>query len=272
MFGGKMEIIIPQMVPFALGLAMAVSIGLPFAYVIGNRKNMMLYPLAAGIGSYLLFALIIAGAAIGSLLQSNGYLFALESGLTSIVIITGHYIALKFVRRTKDSSAVPLSYGLGYSLINVVLVAGGDMFASLSLVVAVDNNGFEQVATTVEDPQGLYELVTTIVETPPAVHLLGGLELVCFFVLCVAISVLMWIYLCRDNKERHLFLIALAAQLIPSFLIGAYGANVISGTVGIIIVEATYTVVAAAAAIYAYYQYRKTFGDKKYMADPVQRL
>ncbi|MGI5935818.1 MAG: YhfC family glutamic-type intramembrane protease [Oscillospiraceae bacterium] len=266
-----MEITVSGSVLTCMGIAMGVSLGLPFLYILTNRRKMMLVPVLIGILYYCVFSYLIAGYLSGGILSELGlspWVYALVQAIVYGLVVTGgHYLAYKHLLKNRTGSGVPLSYALGYSLVRLVLVGGAQMFSNISLATAVNNNGVEKVASIVEDTEEFYQLIRQIADTPPHVYLLGGLEMICFFMITVSMSVLVW--RAKEEKDMVALIVSLAGAAVSAFVMELYSAG---GTENIILTESVYIAVAAAMTAYAYVTYRKTFGGPRYFADPVSRF
>ena len=265
-----MDITVSGSVLTSMGIAMGVSLGLPFLFILANRRKMMLVPVLAGILCYCVFSYLIAGCLCGGVLSELGLspaVYALAQALVCGIVVTGgHYLAYSCLLKNRTGGGVPLSYALGYSAVRLVFVGGAQMFSSISLAAAVNNNGLEKVASIVEDREELYRLVSQLAETPPYVYLLGGLELVCFFLLTVSMSVLVW--RAEAKRDRTALIASFAAAAATAFVMELYSSG---GTANIILTETVYMAVTAAMTAYSYIAYRKTFGSPQYVADPVSR-
>ena len=253
----------------AMGVAMAVCLAFPFGFIVYNRKKMMLMPIIAGIIGYLLLGFFISGVCIdslarliaapflGSLLSAAGY---------SAVVVFGSRVIQKYLQGKYSGGGVALSYGLGFSFINLVIMHGAELFSSISLATAINNNGFELVSTTVDDPDSLFELVSEIANKSTLVHYLGAAELACYFILTVAVSVLIWYSIA--NNDRVCFGLALVGEFVVMMLLN-YCAQ---GGVDILVTEIVYAVISLGLAVYAYFIYNRYGDGEKYMADPVRRF
>ena len=147
----------------AMGIAFGVCFGLPFVFVIANRHKMSLLSIVMGLASWCLFSYFGAGMLVKSLISAATVFSVLVTGfLQALIMLVGHFFVLKYLSNRGIKNSVPLSYGLGYSLIYLVLENGVNLFSNISLSTAVNNNGFDLVATTVDDPEGLYELLRSV--------------------------------------------------------------------------------------------------------------
>ena len=253
-----------------MGVAMGVSLGVPFIYLLINRKRMRLLPLVIGIVAYIVINYLLLGLALGGLLQSIGEpvtASVVNAVVYALAVVMGNWLIMKYAIKGTDSMDVPMSYGLGYAFIRLIYISGAQMFSNISLATAVNNNGFEKVASTVEDSQALYDLLVEIENTSIVVHLMGGVEMVCFFCLSVAVCVMVWQWIQRGDTRCAV--VAAAAELLAYLALCLYSFGVIGSAMA---ADAVYAVVAAAASVYAYCSYRKTEGGPKYHADPVSRF
>lgn len=263
-----MEITVSQGTLTAMGLAMAICFLLPVSFIVINRHKLVLKPAVCGLAAWCVFSYYIAGMLLGTLMKADGAFGAVLMALfQSIIILIGHFVLLKFLSSSSAASGVPLSYGLGYSLINLVFIAGIQQFFTISLATTVNNNGFEKVATTVEDSQALYEILESINSKPIYEHVVGTAELIFFFTVTVSVCVLMWYAV---TKQKYSYIgIAFAAEILSLGSVLMYTNGVINS---ILVTEAVYLIVCVAVAVYAYKIYHDYEGGIVYSDDPVDRF
>ncbi len=267
-----MEITISSGAIAAMGVAMGISLGLPFLYILFNRKRLRLAPLVLGLAAYVLVNYLLLGVVMSNLLSravpdAPALLAILTALINTLGIAGGHYVALRYLKRSSRDAGQPLSYGLGYTCISLVLVAGAQMFSNISLCTAVNNNGFEKVATTVDDPDALYALLQQIVDTPAYIHVLGGVEMILYFTLMVATSILVW-YAVEHPRSMEMG-IAAAALFVSMLALELYGQGILPSA---LLADGIYALASVGCAVFAYRVYRKNEGDVVYQADPVQRI
>lgn len=264
-----MEITISDGSIVAMGVVMGICFGVPVLFILANRNRLRLMPLVMGLASWCLFSYFGSGMLAGSLFDASGASGAAATAiLQAIIIIVGHALVIKFLSLRSEDSGVSLSYGLGYALIYMLLVGGMEQFSKISLVTAINNNGFDKVATTVEDTdvESLRALVQQIADTPVYEHLMGGAEMIFFFLITVSVAVMVWYAVTKSRRE--LMLIAYVAELVCLGSVLLYSAGAIGS---LIAVECIYGVCAVAAAIFAFRLFRKYEGAPVFHADPVDR-
>lgn len=249
----------------AMGVALGVCFGLPAVFIIANRHKMMLMPLVCGLASWCAFTYFGSGMLAGSALSDatvGGAL--LMAAVQSVIIVLGHFLVLKFISNSVEKPGVSLSYGLGYTLIELVLLHGMQLFSKISLATAVNNNGFDKVAMTVDDADALRELIVSVAEAPVYEQLLGGAEILFLFLTTVSVCVFMWYGITRGRYV--LVLSALACQLL------CMTAVIVLPAYSVIAAEAVYGAVSAASAVLAFRVYRRYEGAPQYSAEPVNRF
>lgn len=260
-----MEITVASGTITAMGVALGVCFGLPFVFIIANRHKMMLMPLICGLAAWCAFSYFGAGMLTRSVFTSDTVGGAIMTAVTqSVIIVLGHFLILKFISNSKKEPGAVLSYGLGYTLIELVLIHGMQLFSKIALATAVNNNGFDKVATTVEDSDALYELVNSIASTPVYEHLLGAAEIVFVFLLTLSVCVFMWYGIIRSKPA--LILAAAAAQIM------CMCAVIVLPLYSVTAAEMVYGVLSVAFAVLAFCLYRKVEGGPQYSADPVNRF
>lgn len=253
----------------AMGVAMGVCFVFPFGFVIYNRKHMQLSAVISGVIGYIICAFFISGAVVDSFVYkiSNPVISAFLSALGyALAVLVGSGILLKYLGNKGHNVGAALSYGLGFASFNLVLMHGAELFSTISLATAINNNGFELVSTTVEDPESLSNLIYEIANKSTLVHYLGAAELACYFLLTVAAAVLLWYAI--GKNDMICAAVAFFAELIVMFMINYCSL----GGVGIIVTEVIYITCSLAAAVYAYSVFKRYGDGVKYMADPVSRF
>lgn len=260
-----MEIIVSSNTITAMGVAMGICYGVPAVFVIANRHKMLLLPVVIGIVSWIVFAYFAAGMLVGTLFPGDSVTQkALGAVLQSFIMIIGHFLLLKYVSKVKDLPGAALSYGLGYSFVELVLIRGMELFSEISLSTAINNNGFEKVAETVEDPDALYDLIRTIAEKPVYEHLLGAAEILFLYLLTMAVSVFVW-YSVRNSN----YALAAVAFLLQTVCLASV---LLTSVIPVAAAECVYGAAAAASAVFAFRLYRANEGKPNVSADPVDRF
>jgi len=264
-----MEITVSFAAIAAMGVAMGVCLAFPFGFIIYNRKRMMLLPIVAGLAGYLVLALFLSGVCVDGLAARIGQPLLrslLSAAGYAAAVVLGSRVLLSYLQGKRSGGGVALSYGLGFSFINLVILHGAELFSSISLATAINNNGFALVSTTVDDPDSLYALISEIAEKPTYVHYLGAAELACYFLLTIAVSVLAWYSVTQGDR------LCLGLALAGEFVVMTALNYCSLGGMGIIPTEILYGIIALGLAVYAYRVFRRYGDGQRFMADPVSRF
>lgn len=256
-----------------MGVAMALCFVIPFAYYVVIRKKVNHVVLLLGLTGYSVFGYIIPSFLQGLLpvdLSPLVYAFSL-SLLFAVTQEGGRFVMLKLIRKKYDGPGVPLSYGLGYSVIYLLLIGGANMFTQISTAMALNNNGLEVVLSSVDESlrAEFEQTLIALTETKAHVYVLGGLEMAAFFAVSIAMSVIVWYVVTGKIRVWHLPA-AILINAVYSFASAFYSQG---GTDNLILTECIFFAVAIAVSVWAYMLFRKIEGpDPVPAADPVNRF
>lgn len=259
-----------------MGIAMALCFALPFVYYIYIRKQVNHWVLLFGLAGYSVFGYIIPAFLQGVIMPDSAVVTPLIYAVSIALLFAvtqegGRFIMLKLINRKYNGPAVPLSYGLGYSAIYMILVGGANMFTQISTASALNNNGLEVVLSSVDEglrPE-FEQTILALTKTEPHIYILGGLEMAAFFVVSIAMSVIIWYIVSGKIKIRYLPVV-IGINVIYSFVSAFYSQG---GIESLILTESIFFAIAIAVAVWAYLLFRKFEGAGVIpVADPVNRF
>lgn len=173
---------------------------LPVFYLIYYvfKKDFNLVIMLFGIVAFIVFDLIATElllrvlAANASRLSTEAYaiLYAVVIGAVKAV---GIWIVMMILKKNA-SLTVPVSFALGYSLIDMFLRKSAQSFTVFSQGMTVNRNGFEEVVASVDlaKQDAMRESLTELAQTPASIFIWGLFQAVCAFAATVCITRLLW--------------------------------------------------------------------------------
>jgi uncharacterized membrane protein YhfC len=248
------------------------------AYAIYIRKVFKFKDLLAGVFCDLVFGMLVSALWINlvagedSAIRNSPALYLIVT-CASLAIIeeAGRYLIMYLLRNKLEGRGVPLSFGIGYSVIPLIFVAGSNMYVNLSSATALNNNGLATMLTSVdEELQGeLTDTLTSLANTPYTDFIIYAIGLAGMFVLGIAMSIIVWYGVSDKNRGTKYGIVAIILHFIVLVPEELYYCGIIeSGFVG----EIGTLVLAMAAAAYGYMLYRKMNGAFSAEADHVNRF
>ena len=165
------------------------------------KKRFNHLAMLGGIAAFLMFGYLLTSLLLGSVIptslrdQMGEVPYALvRTLLIGICEAGGMYITLRLLSSRYPGNTTPISFGLGYTLINMLLVGGVNGFMRLSQAMAVNDNGLDAVLDTVDASQreALRATLTELSELPIGRYAMEVAEFVCFFLISVAIARIVW--------------------------------------------------------------------------------
>lgn len=269
---------VPQATMIGMYLCTSVCLAGPIVYLIAIRKKARLMPVAAGVIGYFVFSYLIMGVAETFIFPegsaSTGPLMCviLSALLTMIVECGGRVVMLKFCSTRSLEAGMPLSYGLGSSIVYVMLSSGIQMINNISAAALINAGQIEDMYSTVEGDEvaALDEYLLWLTELPEYEMILTGLKLAGYFALNVALAVLVWYVVTKPEKIKRLLPLAAAAHFVAAIPTMAAYVGFIENS---IVSSALYLVIVAVVCVLAYRIYRREEGPpERASADPVNRF
>ena len=135
-----------------------VCILLPVFYLIFYtfKKKITLSAVLMGIVGFFVFGYLLSGLLLGNIAPQDSaaedpMLYAvLRSVCVAVIEGGGVFAAMYFLRRRYDDISTPISYALGYPLIDMLLVGGANSFVRMAEAYTVNTKGLDEVLASVE--------------------------------------------------------------------------------------------------------------------------
>jgi len=161
--------------------------------------------------------------------------------------------------------------GMGHGSIESILLIGMTYVNNLIYVVTINTGGFdalvEQATAAGQDAGSLYEVRDALISTFPGVFYLAGYERVLTLILHIALSLIVC-YFVWKNKTKWGLGICLVIHTAVDFIVGLlnglateYMGNLVSETVGYVLIYLFMTLVAVGAG-YVIYQIGKVWKEE----------
>lgn len=205
-----------------------VCILLPVFYLIFYtfKKKITISGVLMGIIGFFCFGYLLSGLALGSIAPQNsaadspaGYA-VLRSVCVAVIEGGGAFAAMYIMRRRSNDISAPVSYALGYPLIDMLLVGGANSFVRMAEAYTVNTKGLDEVLASVEGEavEVLRQDLFALAATEPYVYFLSAVDYICIFCLFAAICRLMWYAAGETGRSRVMLAAAgivfkLAAEL-----------------------------------------------------------
>ena len=159
------------------------------------------------IATNLLIRVFAPSSAIGLISAQS---FAIRRALcVGVVKALGFWAVLLLLSKWYVTVIVPASFALGYLALDMIFLKGMEGFRAFTQATAVNNNGLEEVVSTVDlAQQGAFrEEIAGMVKTPASYYILGTVLAVCFFAATVCIARLIWYSIEGGKREKSIILI-----------------------------------------------------------------
>lgn len=249
----------------ALTVLFAVCILAPAMYYVWNvYKRKLSHPaILGGLCCFFLFGYWLSGVLLG-LLAPEARMASLGMwgyGLRRAVCVAvsevgGMSLLLWFLHRSEQTIRVPIGFGLGFRLFDMLYLGAMNTLIRLSYAMTVNREGLDAVLTQVEEGQRpeLLAQLQALSGSSPRTYWLSAVDYACMFALTVALSRLLWYAFADGRKaaDRRFLPLVLALRFVAELLLALYAAG---GR--FTICAAAYYVLTAAAVCLAFYVSRR---------------
>ena len=260
-----------------LFVVVLVCLMLPVFYLIFYtvKKKIDLVTTALGILGYLLFGYLLSGFLLGAVSGMGGEPMP-TALLRSLCVAAaeggGAFVALYFLRRRADELATPISYPLGYTLIDVFLLRGiVSGVGNLGTAYTVNSVGLEAFMANVapENQAAMLEQLQRLQSLEPYKNYFSAVDCACIFLLFVAMCRILWYAVKQEGSRRVLLLVLglafrFAAELPTAFY-------QLGGTENYILCEAIRYAVTALCVVTAVLLHFRYDEKQRVRDDPVNR-
>ncbi len=256
-----------------------VCILLPVFYLIFYtfKKKINLVSVVLGILGFFVFGYLLSGLLLGNIAPKDSaadnpaMYTALRSICVAVVEGGGALAAMWFLRRREDDISSPISYALGYPLIDMLLVGGANSFVRMAEAYTVNTKGLDEVLASVEGEavEVLRNDLFALAETEPYVYFLSAIDYICIFCMFAAICRIMWYAIHDEGRNRIVFIAAaIVFKLIAEVPVAFYQAGGTENYILCQIIRYAATLLCVGFAVLLHFKY----GDKERVsAGPLNR-
>ncbi len=263
-----------------LFVVVLVCLMLPVFYLIffTVKKKIDLLTMVFGVLGYLLFGYLIGGFVLGTMAPASAgaeapMRYALVRSLCLAVVEGGGaFAALFLLRRRADELSTPISYPLGYTLIDVLLVRGIlSGTGNLGMAYTVNSVGLEEFMKTVapENAETMLVELQRLQALEPYKNYFSAADCACTFLLFTAMCRILWYAVKGEGRQRVLFtalalVFRFAAELPTAFFQAG-------GTENYIVCEVlryVFTALCVGTAVLLHFRYDE---KQRVRDDPVNR-
>ncbi|NLO47329.1 MAG: YhfC family intramembrane metalloprotease [Clostridiales bacterium] len=208
---------------------------LPVLYFIfyAFKRKINYIAVFAGILGAVFFGIFVQGILLSNLIPENRMQaigpvpYAIYQALIiGIVNVSGIYIVLRLLSARYESLGAPISVGLGYALVPMILDGAVNAATRLSFASAINEKGMAHVLSTVNpgDRESFQQTMEELAAQPIAPFLYTAAKFICFFMICVAITRLLWysLYGKRRNASWLFIPAAYVLRSIPELPLALY--------------------------------------------------
>ena len=239
----------------ALTVLFAVCLLLPAMYYAWYvyRKRFNHIALLGGLAAFFLFGFLISENLLRLVSAAGGWSYALlRALLVALCDVGGYALGLWFLKKQHSTIRVPISFGLGYRLFEMLYLGALNTILRLSTAMSVNRDGLEAVLEGVAEEQvPAFRLqLLSLAETGPGVYWMSTVDFVCRFVLTVALVRLVWYAFegGREPEDKRLIAAAFGLDFLCELMLALYAAGA-----SYHLCAAIYYVLTALAVCLAYY-------------------
>ena len=242
----------------ALTVLFAVCLLLPAMYYAWYvyRKRFNHIALLGGLAAVFLFGFLISENLL-RLVPAGGRSYALlRAFLVALCDVGGYTLGLWFLKKQHSTIRVPISFGLGYRLFEMLYLGALNTILRLSTAMSVNRDGLEAVLEGVAEEQvPAFRLqLMSLAETSPGVYWMSAVDFICRFVLTVALVRLVWYAFegGREPSDKRLIAAAFGLDFLCELMLALYAAGA-----SYHLCAAVYYVLTAGTVCLAYYVSRR---------------
>ena len=243
----------------ALTVLFAVCLLLPAMYYAWYvyRKRFNHIALLGGLAAFFLFGFLISENLLRLISAAGGWSHALlRAFLVALCDVGGYALGLRFLKKQHSTIRVPISFGLGYRLFEMLYLGALNTILRLSTAMSVNRDGLEAVLEGVAEEQvAAFRLqLMSLAETSPGVYWMSTVDFICRFVLTVALVRLIWYAFegGREPEDKRLIAAAFGLDFLCELMLALHAAGA-----SYHLCAAVYYVLTAGAVCLAYYVARR---------------
>ncbi len=256
----------------AMTVLFAVCILLPAMYYVWYvyRKRFNHIALLGGLAAFFLFGFLISE----NLLRlaspaSGGGMWAsslLRAAIAALCDVGAYALGLWFLKRQHSTIRVPISFGLGYRLFEMLYLGALNVLLRLTSAMTVNRDGLQALLETVTEEQApaLRLQLMNLAESSPGIYWMSTVDYICRFALTVALVRLLWYAFegGREPADKRLIGAAFVIDFLCELMLALHAAGA-----SYHLCAAIYYVLTAGAVCLAYYVSHRRDDPQQLAAD-----
>ncbi len=246
----------------ALTVMFAVCLLMPAMYYAWYvyRRRFNHIALVGGLAAFFLFGFLISESLLRLLSSASGAgmwpYSILRAACIALCDAGGWALGLWFLKKQHSTIRVPVSFGLGYRLFELLYLGALNTILRLSTAMTVNRDGLEAVLEGVAEEQvpALRLQLMNLAESSAGVYWMSTVDFICRFVLTVALVRLIWYAFegGREPEDKRFIAAAFGVDFLCELMLALHASGA-----SYHLCAAVYYVLTAGAVCLAYYVARR---------------
>ena len=256
----------------ALTVLFAVCILLPTMYYVWYvyRKRFNHIALLGGLAAFFLLGFLVAENLLRLLAPTAGagqwtYSF-LRAFCAALCDVGAYALGLWFLKKQHSTIRVPISFGLGYRLFEMLYLGAMNTVLRLTSAMTVNREGLQALLDTVTEEQApaLKLQLMSLAESSPGMYWMSTVDYICRFTLTVALVRLVWYAFegGREPSDKRLIAAAFSIDFLCELMLALHAAGA-----SYHLCAGIYYVLVAGAVCLAYYVAHRRDDPQQLTAD-----
>lgn len=233
--------------------------------------------LLAGLAAFFLCGYLLPSMLLGSFAPAEksaemapAAYALLRALLVALPEVGGIAVFLVFLKQRYDTVRVPIGFGLGFRLFDLLYLGALNALFRLANAMTVNRDGLDSLLETVEADAApaLLEQLEALAASAPKLYLMSAVDYICMLIISVAVARLIWYGLEGGKLEadRKLILLAFLLRFVAEFLQAFYSA----GGASYFLCAGIYYTLTALAVGYCFFEARRRDDPELIRADRLQ--
>ena len=256
----------------ALTVLFAVCILLPTMYYVWYvyRKRFNHIALLGGLAAFFLMGFLVSENLLRLLTPAAGagmWTYALlRAFIAALCDVGGFTLGLWFLKRQHSTIRVPISFGLGYRLFEMLYLGAMNTVLRLTSAMTVNREGLQALLDTVTEEQApaMKLQLMSLAESAPGMYWMSTVDYICRFVLTVALVRLVWYAFegGREPEDKRMIGAAFCLDFLCELMLALHAAGA-----SYHLCAAVYYVLVAGTVCLAYYVAHRRDDPQQITAD-----
>lgn len=259
----------------ALTVLFAVCILLPTMYYVWYvyRKRFNHIALLGGLAAFFLMGFLVSENLLRLLTPAAGagmWTYAtLRAFIAALCDVGGFVLGLWFLKKQHSTIRVPISFGLGYRLFEMLYLGAMNTVLRLTSAMTVNREGLQALLDTVTEEQApaMKLQLQSLAESAPGMYWMSTVDYICRFVLTVALVRLIWYAFegGREPEDKRLIAAAFGIDFLCELMLALHAAGA-----SYHLCAGIYYVLVAGTVCLAYYVAHRRDDPQQLTADHLQ--